>query len=125
MTFGHVYLFLGFSFLFSLTCKTSALIMINKFKRNPLDSPKGYTVPARWVKKLFDIKPRMIPNYFYFELILSLVFAFLGPINLIICAIVNGSPTVVGVLIWIQVGLFSLDQIFFIMRAFVFKFFKK
>ena len=76
--------------------------------------PNRYIKPARWVRKLFQIKQRVVPRYLYFQLFLSLFYAALFPINLIICIVVNRAPNVVGILLWFHVGLLLVDRIIFL-----------
>ena len=87
--------------------------MIERIGTNSQHYPKGYTNPAKWVRALFKIKQRVIPRYLYFELILSLVFALLGPINLIICVAVDCAPDIGGILIMIHSCMVIINMIYF------------
>lgn len=121
MDFGYMFLFLGISILSSVTSKNSAIGMIKRIGTNSWRYPKWYVIPAKWVRKLFKIKQHLIPRYLYFELILSLFFAFLGPINLVVCFAVDFAPKIVGVLVMINSGLVIFDTIFFGVMSYLLK----
>lgn len=118
MDFGYVFMFLGISILSSLNCKNSAIGMIERIGTNSRHYPKGYTNPAKWVRVLFKIKQRVIPRYLYFELILSLIFALIGPISLIICVAVDCAPDIVGILIMLHICLVVINMIYFSILSF-------
>lgn len=61
--------------------------------------PKHFIEPKRWIKKLFNIKDRVIPKYLYFELYLSLFFLILAPVSIAICIIFVFNYTVVHILV--------------------------
>lgn len=111
MVFGCVFVFFGMSFLFSLGCKNSATAMIKEIGFYPWSNSKRYIAPARWVRKLFKIRERVIPKFCYYELFLALFFAALCPINLIISAIADFNPVVVYILIVFQSCLIIVDAI--------------
>lgn len=115
----YIFVFLGFSILSSMSCRNAAIGMIERIGTNSPYYPKGYTIPAKWVRTIFKLKQRLIPKYFYFELILSLFFAALGPVNLIICLIVDFSPNIVGILVMTHVCLVIVDMIFFSIMSFL------
>lgn len=118
MDFGYIFMFLGISILSSLNCKNSAVGMIERLGTNSRHYPKGYITPAKWVRALFKIKQRLIPRYLYFELILSLFFALLGPINLIICVIVDCAPDIVGILVMLHICLVVINMVYFSILSF-------
>ena len=106
-------MFFGLSFLSSMSCRNSALGMIKQIGSNSLHYPKRYIVPAKWARTVFKLTQHLIPRYLYFELILSLFFAALGPVNLIICIILDCSANIVGILIMIHISLVIVNMIFF------------
>lgn len=120
MDFGMLFLFLGLAVLSGLSCKNSAIGMIERLGTASRRYPKGYITPAKWVRKLFHLSWRIIPRYLYFELFLSLFFLLLGPINLIICAAANWEPTIVGILLMFHIGLVILDAVFFVVLSFLY-----
>lgn len=109
----HIFVFLGISILSSMNCRNSAIGMIERIGTNSLHYPKGYIAPAKWVRTVFKLTQRLIPRYLYFELILSLFFAALGPVNLMICIIVGCSANIVGILVMIHICLVVVNMIFF------------
>ena len=117
----YIILFLSISILSSATCKNSAIGMIERIGTYSKYYPKWYIAPAKWVRTIFKIKQRLIPGYLYFELILSLVFAALGPVNLIICIIVDFSTNVVGILVMIHCCLILVEMIIFSVMSFIMK----
>lgn len=118
MDFGYIFMFLGISTLSSLNCKNSAIGMIERHGTDSPRYPKGYITPAKWVRALFKIKQSLIPKYLYFELILSLFFALLGPINLIICIVVDGAPDIVGILVMFHICLVIINMVCFSFLSF-------
>ena len=113
MDFGYIFMFLGISILSSMNCKNSAIGMIESVGKTSRHYPKWYIRPARWVRKLFNIKQHEIPRCLYFELFLSIFFALLGPINLIICAVADCAPSVVGILLISHACLIIINTVFF------------
>ena len=114
-------LFLGISFLSSQTCKNLAIGLIEDHQTNLRRHPERYIRPARWIRKLFKLEQHLIPRYLYFELIVSLVFALLGPINLIIFGVADCSPSVGGPLVMIHVCLIFINFIYLSIMWFVMK----
>ena len=107
------FMFLGLSFLSSMCCKNSAIGMIERIKTDSSRYPKGYVTPARWVRTVFHLEKRKIPRYYYFELILSLFFAFLGPVNSIICFFADYSANIIGILVMFHICLVLVDFVIF------------
>lgn len=118
MFFHAMILFFSLSLLSSWSCRNSAFEMMRTLGVDTQRYPKRYIKPARWVRKLFNIKQRVVPRYLYFQLFLSLFYAALFPINLIICIVVNRFPIVVGILIWFHVGLILVNEVSFIIISF-------
>ena len=114
MFFKAIPLFFGISLLSSWGCRNSAIEMMQTLGVDTQRYPNRYIKPARWVRKLFQIKQRVVPRYLYFQLFLSLFYAALFPINLIICIVVNRFPIVVGILLWFHGGLILVDRIIFL-----------
>lgn len=115
----YVLVFMAMSLLSSLTVKNSTLFTIKEIYSPRF--PKGYVEPSRLIKKIFKLKDKLIPRYLNFELYVSLFFAILGPVNLVICAISGGNPTVTGVLVMLHVCLIIINTAFFAISTFVFK----
>ena len=120
MDSGYIFMFLGISILSSMNCRNSAIGMIERIGTNLPHCPTGYIVPAKWVRTVFKLTQHLIPRYLYFELSLSLFFVALGPVELIICIIVNCSTNIVGILVMIHIGLVVANMVFFsIISSFV------
>ena len=85
----------------------------------PLCHPKRYIVTPKWVRKVFKIKHRFIPRYFYFRLILSLFYAALGPVNLIVLMVAGADLG--GILLMCNVCLYLIDVIVFIIISSIMK----
>lgn len=122
MDFGYIFMFLGISILSSMNCKNSSIGMIESVGISSRHYPKWYIRPARWVRKLFNIKHQHeIPRYLYFELFLSIFFALLGPINLIICAATHCNPSVVGILLMFHACLIIINMVFYSIMSLLLK----
>ena len=113
MNFGVLSLFLCISTLSYYNCRNSAVQMIKK-------RPISNTTPANWIcttpnwlKIMFKIDKRQIPKYLYLELILSLVFATLGPACFLIFLISDCSMYVVGILVMLQASLIIINLAYF------------
>ena len=88
--------------------KRSALRMIKTIGIYPELYPKGYKKPVKWMKKLFKIQEWVIPWFAYYELMFSILFLILGPVNIFISRVFLDVPNIVGVLIMFNVGLFFI-----------------
>lgn len=122
MDFGYIFMFLGIAILSSMNCKNSSIGMIESVGKTSRHYPKWYIRPARWVRKLFNIKHQHeIPRYLYFELFLSIFFALLGPINLIICAATHCNPSVVGILLMFHACLIIINMVFYSIMSLLLK----
>ena len=73
-----------FSIMPSIAFKRNALRQIKELGLNLPLYPKRYIAPANWMRKWFKItKGKLIPRFLYFELILSVAYAVLGPIFIV------------------------------------------
>lgn len=121
MDFGYVFMFLGISILSSLNCKNSAMGMIERIGINSRYYPKHYIIPKRWIRNFFQIKPRVIPRYLYFELLVSIFFLILGLLNLVIFIAVGCDKSITGILIMFHICLIIINMIFFSIMSWLFK----
>lgn len=122
MDFGYIFMFFGIAILSSIDCKNLAIGVMESVGKTSQHYPKWYIRPAKWVRKLFNIKHHYeIPRYVYFELFISIFFALLGPINLIICAATHCNPSVVGILIMNHVCLIIINTVFFLIMTLLLK----
>ena len=83
--------------------------------------PKHYTTPKRWMRKLFDIKQRVIPQYLYFELFVSLFFLILGLLNIVTIIAVGVDMNIAGILFMSYLGLAVVIIIFHFIMSHRFK----
>lgn len=56
-------------------------IVVNDIGINSRFYPRHYAKPCRWLRKLFSIKQRMVPNFILFEYYLCLFFVLLYPLK--------------------------------------------
>jgi hypothetical protein len=80
-TFLVILLLTGYS---SYDCQRFTKQMQNKVGIVMRYYPKRYIVPKRWVRKLFGMNSQPLPKYLYFELFVSIIYALLCPIYLIL-----------------------------------------
>ena len=121
MDIGIIFMFLGIAVLSCVNCATSATGMIARIGTDSPHYPVRYAAPARWVRSVFKVSQRLIPRYLYFELLLSLFFAALGPINITIYIFMAHVPDIVGVLVFFHIALIILNMVFFSIMSFMFK----
>ena len=114
MDFGdYIIIFGGIALLSGLSCKNMAIGMIEQLNIVTRYYPKLYTALSRWMRKLFKLSQRVIPRYLYFELLLSLFFFLLGPVNIVVSVAGGGSETLTVILVMFHVGAIILNAIFF------------
>ena len=114
MDFGdYIIIFGGIALLSGLSCKNMAIGMIEQLNIFTRYYPKLYTAKSRWMRKLFKLSQRVIPRYLYFELLLSLFFFLLGPVNIVVSVAGGGSETLTVILVMFHVGAIILNAIFF------------
>lgn len=114
MDFSFIWMYLSLSFLFSMHNRNITIGMIERIGIDVHRYPKGYVKPARWVKSIFKIKQRSIPRYLYFELLLTVFYALLAPINIIITIVLYWVPDIIGILCMFHLCLFFINLIFFL-----------
>ena len=102
------------------TCRNSVIGMIKEVGISRRYYPKHYIAPKKWMRKLFGIKPHLIPKYLYFELFICLALFSLGPINIIITLVV-GRKVIAYCMMMSLIILTTADQIFFLIRSALYK----
>lgn len=112
MDLGCIYVYLGIAVLSFLTFKNLAVGQIEEIGISSRYYPKHYIKPKRWIRNIFHIKKHKIPRYLYFELLLSLFFLALGPLNIVICVAVDGDKFISGMLVMFHSGLILINMIF-------------
>ena len=121
MDFGCIFMFLGIAILSFWNCKKSAVGMIHEVGINPRYYPKHYTALNGRMKKIFNIKQSHVPRYLYFELVLSLFFLILGPVNIVIWLAADCNKNIIGVLVMFHICLIITNMIFFSIMSLLFK----
>ena len=121
MDFGSIFMFLGIALLSGLSCKNAAIGMIGQINTVSRYYPKHYMAPGRRMKKLFKLSQRVIPRYLYFELLLSLFFFLLGPLNIVIWMAFHCGITAGAILVMVHVCLILLNLVFFLITSLLFK----
>ena len=64
--------FIFVSLVLSWKIKRETMLHIKTIRTYSSRFPQWYVAPAKWIRKLFQIKDRVIPRYFYFRLFFSL-----------------------------------------------------
>ena len=95
-----------------LAFKIAAMELMEEIGISSRYYPKHYVAPKRWIKNIFHIKKHRIPRFLNFELLLSLFFLALGPLNIVICVAVDGENFVSGMLVMFHSGLILINIIF-------------
>ena len=107
-------IYLSFLFLAFFTSNRCTVGTISMIKEVGLDSPRypdGYIRPAKWMKKLYRIKSRVIPKFLYVEFFFPVIFAICFPINCIVYYIWSYIPGMPRFLFMVQIGLGVLHVI--------------
>ena len=121
MDLGWIYVYLGMAVLSFLTFKNLAVGQIEEIGISSRYYPKHYITPKRWIRNIFHIKKHKIPRYLYFELLLSLFFLALGPLNIVICVAVDGDKFISGMLIMFHICLIIINVIFLVVMTLLYK----
>ena len=121
--FDVIFMYLSFMFLAarnfrSLTVEGIKEIGINHRSRY---YPEHYITPKRWMRKLFDIKQRVIPRFLYFELFVFLFYLILGLINIVITIAVGVDTSIASILFLSYLGLVMVNVIYHCIMSHRFK----
>ncbi len=105
--FDVIILYSSVTFLASWDCGDMTVKRIKEIGINHRSRyyPKHYITPKRWMRKLFDIKQRVIPRFLYFELFVSLFYVILGLINIVITIAVGVDTNIASILLLSYLGL--------------------
>ena len=109
----YLFVYLMFTVVIYRDCRNLALIRIKDIGiiHRSRYYPKHYITPKRWMRKLFDIKQRIIPRFLYFELFVSLFYVILGPLNIVITIAVGVDTNIAGILFMSYLGLIMVNVI--------------
>ncbi len=104
-----------------LTFKNLAVGQIEEIGISSRYYPKHYITPKRWIRNIFHIKKHKIPRYLYFELLLSLFFLALGPLNIVIYTAVDGDKFIGGMLVMFHSCLALINMVFIAIMTLLYK----
>lgn len=95
--------------------------MIDQIGINKRFYPKQYITLQSSIRKIFNIKNNAIPKFLFCELIISILFAILGPIYIIVYLCCDGNNGVGGILLLFHAGLILVNLAFFAIMSTIFK----
>lgn len=121
MDLGWIYVYLGIAVLSFLTFKNLAVGQIEEIGISSRYYPKHYITPKRWIRNIFHIKEHKIPRFLNFELLLSLFFLTLGPLDIVIYAAVDGDKFISGMLVMFHMCLIIINSIFLAVMTLLYK----
>ena len=113
--------FIVFTLLSFFNCRNSTVGMIDEIGMNDRFYPKQYIILTSKTRKIFNIKSRVIPKYLYYELLISTLFALLGPIYIIIYLCCDENNSVGGLLLLFHSILIITNLIYFAIMSAIFK----
>lgn len=120
MSLEVIYIYCIMAVLSFLTFNNLAVGQIEEIGISSRYYPKHYIKPKRWIRNIFHIKKHKIPRYLYFELLLSLFFLALGPLNIVICVAVDGDKFISGMLVMFHSGLILINMFFIAIMTLLF-----
>ena len=121
MDIEFVFVFIAFVILSCFNCRNSAKGMITEIGINERFYPKKYKPLTSCMRQFFNINCKMIPKFLYFELIISILFAILVPIYIMIYFCFDKNNRVLGVLWLFHVCLIIINSVYFIIMSTIFK----
>lgn len=116
-----IYLYSALAFLSCVSFRNTTVALIEEIEISSRYYPKHYITPKRWIRNIFHIKKHKILRYLYFELLLSLFFLALGPLNIVICVAVDGDKFISGMLIMFHICLIIINVIFLVVMTLLYK----
>ena len=121
--FDVIILYSSVTFLASWDCGDMTVKRIKEIGINHRSRyyPEHYITPKRWMRKLFDIKQRVIPRFLYFELFVSLFYVILGPLNIVITIAVGVDTNIASILFLSYLGLVMVNVIYHCIMSHRFK----
>lgn len=119
-----IFLFGGLAGLAFFSTKNSAIGMIKEICINPRYYPKYYRAVPRWIKKCFKVKQKTIPRFIYFEFYISVFYAIVGPIDIIISLLLYAQNRleIIYILYGLNCCIILIDQIHFIIMSLIYKY---
>ena len=104
-----------------LAFKIAAMELMEEIGISSRYYPKHYVAPKRWIRNIFHIKEHKIPRFLNFELLLSLFFLTLGPLDIVIYAAVDGDKSISGILVMLHMCLIIINSIFLAVMTLLYK----
>lgn len=108
------------SLLSYLSFRNATLTKIEEIRINQKFYPKHYVKPNKAIKKIFRIRQKYIPIYFYIELFIVIFSAILFPLNSIIYFMFDNFQIVVMLIIF-HICLMFFNTIYFLIICFIFR----
>ena len=106
--------FIFVSLVLSWKIKRETMLHIKTIRTYSSRFPQWYVAPAKWMRKLFQIKDRVIPRYFYFRLFFSLFCALFAPIVIFIALFaINFAQNILAISFCIFFGMLFIELIVF------------
>lgn len=115
---------LGLAF---FSTKNSAIEMITEICINPRYYPKHYCTVPRWIKKCFKVKQRTVPRFICFKFYISVFYAIMGPIEIIVALIlyVQDQLEIIYILYGLTWCILLIERIHFIIMSLIYKYHTK
>jgi len=121
MKIGIIVSFIGMSVLFFFNCRNAACGMIKKTNINSRHYNKRFLKTPKWAKKMFNITQQFIPKWLFFELILSVIFLAICPINIIIYMIFYDNTIITGWQFMVPMLMTIFNMFYFSIMSYIFK----
>ena len=116
-----IYLYSALAFLSCVSFRNTTVALIEEIGISSRHYPKHYVAPKRWIRNIFHIKEHKIPRFLNFELLLSLFFLTLGPLDIVIYAAVDGDKFISGMLVMFHMCLIIINSIFLAVMTLLYK----
>ena len=114
-------LYSALAFLSCVSFRNTTVALIEEIGISSRYYPKHYITPKRWIRNIFHIKKHRIPRFLNFELLLSLFFLALGPLNIVIYTAVDGDKFISGMLVMFHMCLIIINSIFLAVMTLLYK----
>lgn len=121
MDFGVVFVFIGGGLLQFFCWWNATRGMINKSRVNQRLYPKHYTVPSRVIRKIYRIKKLTIPKYLYYMCFATIVYFFLGPVELVLFYCADNGDNLAGYMLFIHYGTVFVNAVVFLILSIIHK----
>lgn len=82
--------------------------------------PKHYITPCRCIKKLYGIKSNIIPKYLYYMCYVTIVYFFLGPVELL-CYLLDRDGRSASIMMLLHLLFVIVNAIIFVISSLIFQ----